>query len=574
MTNADVARAFDEIADLLEIKGEDGFRVNSYRRVARTVGDLAENIVDIAARGELNTLAGVGKSSAGKIQELLDTGKLAQRDELTREVPATLLNLLDIPGVGPKKIAVFWKELGVTGIDDLKSAIADDRLKGLKGFGPKSIAQMQRGIEFRARSAGRVRLGDVWNVAAELREAVGAMSGVKRVESAGSLRRARETVGDLDLLCIADDGAAIVQRFTQLPGVTEVLAAGATKGSVHYEYRAGRSIQVDLRVVPAESFGAAWQYFTGSKEHNVRLRERAVKRGWSLNEYGLTEGDDVIASASEEDIYAALELPWIPPELREDRGEFELDNPAGDLIELSHIRTDLHLHTPASDGRSSIAEFAAAAQQRGLKLICITDHSKSSTIANGLDEERLYEHIQDVRGAAREIKGIKIWIGTEVDILADGSLDYADDVLAELDWVVASIHSGMGQDVEANTRRTLAAIENPYVNCIGHPSGRLINEREAMALDVETICHAAAETGTALEINANYYRLDLKDQHARLARDLGVTISINTDAHDTEQLDQMHFGVRTARRAGLRRADVLNTWTPKQIADFVARKRG
>ncbi len=573
MNNADVARVFDEIADLLEIQGADHFRINSYRRVARTINDLVLDVNEVSAAGELAGLPGVGKSSAAKIRELLETGTIQARTELLEKVPATVLELLHIPTLGPKKVALLWRERGIASIEDLKQEIESDALAGLKGFGDKTIDQIRRGIAFRERSAGRILLGVAWDIAANLREQLAAMTGVRRVESAGSLRRGRETIGDLDLLCIADDGARVVNEFTALPGVTEVLAAGATKGSVLLEYRPGRTIQVDLRVVPDHAFGAAWQYFTGSKEHNVRLRERAVKRGWSLNEYGLTEDEHIIASVAEEDIYAALGLPWIPPELREDRGEMQLSEIPADLLTQKHIRGDLHMHTVASDGHNTISEMAVAAKERGYDYICITDHSHNSAIANGLDEDRLRKHIADIRRADREIDGITVFAGTEVDILALGQLDYPDKLLDELDFVVASIHSGMGQDIEANTRRTLAAIENPYVNCIGHPTGRLINDREAMALDIEAICQAAASAGTALELNANAWRLDLKDQHIRCARDAGVTIAVNTDAHATDQLDQIHFGMLTARRGWLRKSDVLNTRTVKQVRSFVEKKR-
>jgi DNA polymerase (family 10) len=573
MTNAEVARVFDEIADLLEIKGEDPFRINSYRRVARTVSDLATDINDLAARDELATLPGVGKASAEKIQLLLHTGHIPLREELAAEVPQSLLQLLHIPSVGPKKVALLWKERGVQSLDDLKAAIRAGNLVDLKGFGTKSIEQIQRGIEFLERSAGRTRLGDAWEIATRIRAALLDLKGVARVEPAGSLRRGCETIGDLDLLCIARNGEAVIEKFTAWPGVTAVLGAGGTKGSVLVELGHGQTIQVDLRVVPAASFGAAWQYFTGSKEHNIRLRELAQKRGWSLNEYGLTEGKRVIASRTEEDIYAALDLPWLPPELREDRGELDLKQVPKDLLTLKHIRGDLHMHTTASDGRNTIEEMVAAAQALGYQYVCITEHSPASVIANGLKPPRLKEHIKAVRAAAKKLKSITVWIGTEVDIHADGTLDYPNDVLAELDFVTASIHAGMGHDQEANTRRTLAAMANPYVHCIGHPTGRLINEREAMPLDMEAIAKEAARTGTALEINANYYRLDLKDQHARLARELGATIAICTDAHVIGQLAQMQFGIITARRAWLCKKDVLNTRAAKDVAAFVAAKR-
>ena len=573
MTNVDVARVFEEIADLLEIKGDEVFRINSYRRVARTVADLAVDINDVADRGELPKLPGVGKASVEKITQLLKTGRLTLREQLAREVPEALLELREIPSVGPKKIALLWRERGVTSLPDLKSAIDAGQLAGLKGLGEKSIQQIRRGIEFLEHSAGRVRLGVASTVAALARETMLEMEGVRRVECAGSLRRGRETVGDLDLLCVADDPQRTIERFTQMPGVIQVLAAGQTKGSVLLEYRPRRSIQIDLRVVPEESFGAAWQYFTGSKEHNIRLRELALKRGWSLNEYGLTKGKQVIAARTEKEIYAALGLPCFPPQLREDRGEFDLKAIPKDLLTSEHIRGDLHLHTVDSDGVNTIEEMAVAARVYGYKYICITDHSKSSTIANGLSAERLERQIDEVHRVAKKYQDIAVLAGSEVDILSDGSLDYPDALLERLDFVIASIHSGMGRDIVSNTRRTLAAIRNPYVNVIGHPTGRLINRREAMPVDLEAISKEAARTGTALEINASDFRLDLKDQHARLARQLGATLNINTDAHAIDQFDEMHFGVLTARRAGICKGDVLNTRATKQIKQFVQAKR-
>lgn len=575
MTNEDVARIFEEIADMLEIKGEDAFRVNSYRRVARTLDDLAEDVNRIAARGELAALAGVGKSSAAKIQELLDTGKLKFREELAREVPESILALLQIPGLGPKKVAVLWKQKQVDSIERLKQAVESGELDDLKGFGKKSLSQIADGIAFLQSASGRTRLGEAWELAEQLRDAIAGMPGVKRIENAGSLRRGRETVGDLDLLCIARDGAQVIERFAKLPGVTKVLAAGDTKGSVLIEWRAGGTIQADLRVVPEDSFGAAWQYFTGSKEHNVRLRQLAVKRGWSLNEYALSDAktEKVIAARTEEEIYGALDLPWIPPELREDRGEFEPGAVPEDLITQADLRGDLHMHSTASDGRNSVEELALAARDLGYEYICITDHSASSAIANGLSPQRLRDLIREVRAVDKKLKGIKVWAGTEVDILADGTLDYEDDLLAELDYVVASIHFGLGKDPEINTQRTIAAMRNPYVNQIGHPTGRMINARKPMELDMAAICRVAAETGTALEINAGPYRLDLKDQHVRMARAAGATIAICTDAHGTEKLGRILYGVLTGRRGGLRKAEVLNTRPAKEIEAFVKRKR-
>jgi len=575
MTNADVARVFREIADLLEIGGDSGFRINSYRRVARTIGDLPNEVADIAARGELGKLPGVGKASAEKIATLLETGRLSLREELGKKVPESLLELLGIPGMGPKKVALLYHERGIESLDALSRAIASNQLDGMKGFGAKSIAAMREGIEFLKRSAGRTRIGAAWPTAELLRACVAEMPGVQRVEHAGSLRRGRETVGDLDLLCVGADGRGIVQCFTEYPGVSRVLASGGTKGSVLVGLGQGREIQVDLRVVPAESFGAAWQYFTGSKEHNVRLRERAVKRGWTLNEYALSEADGgkVIASKTEEEIYAALDLPWIVPELREDRGELDLREPIDDLLTLEDIRGELHMHTTASDGKHTIEQMVQAARERGYKYVCITDHSQSSVIANGLKPSRLLRHIEAVRKVGSESRGMKVWVGAEVDILADGSLDYEDELLAQLDFVVASVHFGMGKDIEHNTQRTIAAIRSPYVNVIAHPTGRLINKRDAMPIDIEAIAKEAARTGTALEINASSYRLDLRDQHARVARDLGATLCINCDAHHREHFKQMRFGVQTARRAWLRKQDVLNTRGAAEVAEFVRAKR-
>lgn len=575
MTNADVARAFHQIADMMEISGEDSFRVNSYRRVARTLEDLAGDIHDVAAEGKLGELPGVGKASAEKISELLSTGKMQILEELKTVVPPALLELLTIPSMGPKKVALVWRERGVSSLADLKKCIESGGLADLKGFGQKSIDQIRQGISFLESSAGRARLGWAWAVAQHVREQVAALAGVERVECAGSLRRGCETVGDLDLLCIAADGASIVEQFTKLPGTKQVLAAGGTKGSILFEPEQGKTIQIDLRVVPAESFGAAWQYFTGSKQHNVKLREIAVKRGWTLNEYALSEvdGGRIIASRTEEEIYKALGVPCVPPEMREDRGEFDLQQAPADLLTLDDIRGDLHMHTTASDGRATIAEMVQAARRRGYAYICITDHSQSSAVANGLKPDRLRQHIEDVRRAARQHTDIHVWVGAEVDILAD-KLDYPDELLAELDWVVASVHFGMGHDIAANTRRTMLAIENPYVNLIAHPTGRLINKREAMPLDIDAISKAAARTGTALEINASMYRLDLKDVHVRLARDNGAMICIDTDAHSTDQLDQMRFGVLTARRGWLLKKDVLNTHSAAAVREFVVRKRG
>lgn len=573
MKNSELAKVFEQIADLLELTDGDRFRVNAYRRAARTLGDLNEDVEAIAERGELRKIPGVGKGMAERIQEYLDTGRVGVHQDLLERVPPGLLKMLDIPGLGPKKIQVLHRELDIRDIDGLRAALDEGRVEALGGFGKKSAEKISEGIAFLQRSSTRTPLGIARQIAAELAGVVGAFSGVRRIEAAGSLRRGCETVGDLDLLCEASDGPGVVKAFTGLPQATSVRAAGDTKGSILVGNRRGGQIQIDLRVVPEASFGAAWQYFTGSKEHNVRLRELAVRKGWRLNEYGLFDGEARIAGEDEEGIYRQFGLPWIPPEMREDRGEFDLER-LPELITLDDIRGDLHMHTTASDGRCGIDEMAEAAKRRGYRMIAITDHSKSSAVANGLSVDRLEKHVEAVREADERISGITLLAGTECDILPDGSLDYPDDVLRELDWVVASIHAAQGRDRQQQTRRCIAAMENPYVCVLGHPSGRLLGRRDAMDLDWEALVEAAADTGTALEVNASWQRLDLKDTHVRMAMEAGCWISINTDAHDIEQLDQMELGVQTARRGWATKDRVLNAKTPAGLKKWIAARRG
>ncbi|MBK9128992.1 MAG: DNA polymerase/3'-5' exonuclease PolX [Phycisphaerales bacterium] len=573
MNNAAAARVFNEVAVLLELKGEDDFRVLAYRRVGRAINDLNEDLAEVASRGELEQLPGVGKAMAEKITELLREGRLSVREDLLREVPESLLRLLAVPSLGAKKVAVLWKRLGIISLDDLKIALRTRKLDDLPGFGPKTINQLQRGIEFIERSAGRTRIGMAWKISTLLGGQVLGMRGMEQAEFAGSLRRGRETVGNLDLLCAADEPADVIREFCQLQHVTQVIVAAESRGAVLVNYEPYGTLRVDLRVVPARAFGAAWLMYTGSDAHYARLVERAAQRGLELKETGLFDADRFIAGQTEEEIYHALGMPWVPPELREDRGEFEVPEIPRDLLVQNHLRGELHMHTVASDGRNTIEEMAQAARDRGYEYICITDHSQSSVLADGLKPEVLLGHIHDVHAVGARMPGLEVLAGSEVDILSDGRLDYADDVLAQLDWVMASVHAAMTNDIEKNTRRTLAAIRNPYVNCISHPTGRLINEREAMPIDIEAIAREAARTGTALEINANNFRLDLKDEHARLARDLGAMILINTDAHATDQFDQIRFGVMTARRGWLRKDDVLNTRSAAEIRQFAQAKR-
>jgi DNA polymerase (family 10) len=573
MNNASVAQILGQIADLLDFKGENPFRVNSYRKAARAIRELRASVSDLAGRGELQNIPGVGQAIAEKIQEYMTTGKIQAHDELVSQFPPTLPRLLEIPGLGPRKVAILYERLKVGSVDDLRAAIQSGAIEQLAGFGRKTADKLLEGIEFLAESSQRTILAEAWPIAENVRAGVLELPGVRRVEVAGSLRRGCETIGDIDLLCDAPGGAAVIQGFTKSPLASSVRAAGDTKGSILVAKPRGGEIQVDLRVVPAESFGAAWQYFTGSKEHNVRLRQRAIERGWRLNEYGLFDGQRMVAGREEADIYQALGFEYFPPELREDRGEIEKAGASAELVCRTDIRGDLHMHTDASDGRATLEEMVDAAQSLGYEYIAITDHSRSSAIAGGLSIEALLAHTARVRETNEKLKGITLLAGTECDILSDGSLDYPDEVLAQLDWVVASIHAAQSQDRAQLMKRTIAALENPHVCVLGHPSGRLLGKRDAMDLDWEEVVRVAARTGTALEVNSSYKRLDLKDLHVRMAMDAGCWITIDTDAHSLSELGYMSLGVQTARRGWAQRDRVLNTFDTVKLQSWIKSKR-
>jgi DNA polymerase (family 10) len=473
-------------------------------------------------------------------------------------------------------VALIHEKLGVSDLDGLRRVIESGELAAIRGMGETSVKKLAEGLTFVSASSERVPIGVAWPIAERFRQCVLGTKGVARAELAGSMRRGVETVGDVDIICDAAEGAAVVGAFCCLEGVSRVLAEGDTKGSVIVPLKKERELQIDLRVVPSESFGAAWMYFTGSKNHNVRLRERAIGRKWKLNEYGLFDGAASIAGRSEEEVYARLGLPWMPPELREDRGELDESFQVPELVTVKDIRSELHMHTTASDGKHSIEEMAGFAKARGLKCIAICDHSKSSTIANGLSIERMLQHLKSVRETAKRVEGVEILAGTECDILPDGTMDYPDDILAQCDWVVASVHSAMGtggKEKLSPTERILAAIENRYVCAIGHPTGRLINRRAAMDLDMQQVAAAAAKNHTMLEVNANWRRLDLKDAHVRMALAAGVMITINTDAHTEADFEQLPFGVITARRGGATKKDVANCLAPAALKKRVGLKR-
>ncbi len=572
MDNRELAKVFDTIGDLLEIKGENPFRIRSYRRAAQTIDRYPESMERVAAEGRLEEIDGIGKTIAEKIQELEETGKLAFLEELQSGFPDGLLELLEIGGMGPKKVKLVWEELGVTNLAALETACQEGKVRALKGMGAKSEEKILKGIATLQKGRTTYRLDQGLEWAEQLVTELENFDEVERVAFAGSSRRGKETVGDIDLLVASTNAEPIMEWFRSMDGVEDVLASGKTKTSIIWQ----DGIQVDLRVVPLESFGAALQYFTGSKEHNVRLREIGVSQGYKINEYGIfeTATDERVGGENEEDIYKTLGLSTPPPELREGSGEIEAaaKDKLPSLLEQKDLQGDLHCHTTYSDGRNTLEEMAEAAKARGYKYLAITDHSQSLQVASGLAEERLLQQIEAIRDVNKKLKGFRLLAGTEVDILSDGSLDYPDEILAQLDCVVASIHVGLGGDREKQTRRILAACENPYVHIIGHMTGRMLPRREPYPLDTNEIFKVAAETGTAIEINASPYRLDLRDVYAREAQNHGVTIVVSTDAHSTGQLDLMRYGVLTARRGWLGKADVLNTHPLKQLVQFFKKK--
>jgi DNA polymerase (family 10) len=581
MKNAVLSALFDQMADIMEILGEDRFRINSYRKVSRVIGDIPTDVEGLLATGQLAKMPGIGKSSLAKIEEFVKTGTITAHQQLLKKIPPELLELLTIPSMGPKGVKAVYEHLNVTNITELKDAIEAGSVAELPGFGDKKAAAITRGIAFLERSTGRIRMDQAMEAAELVRIFLRDISGILKIRTAGSLRRRAETIGDVDILVASEKGkdssergSRIIQAFTNAGFVQEVLAAGPTKGSAIIQTQTA-PVHVDVRVVPEESFGAASQYFTGSKEHNVRLREIAVKAKLKLNEYGLFKADKMIAGAVEEDIYHKLGLDYIEPLLREDRGEVEAakNHSLPELIELGDIKGDFHVHTNASDGDCDISEIAKAAKDLDYKYICITDHSRSSAIANGLSAKRLAQQIQEIRKLNETLKGVTILAGTEVDILANGSLDFDDKLLAELDFVIASIHSGLASPSEKVTSRTLKAMDNPYVNCIGHPTGRLIGQREAMDIDIAAVIEHAAQTHTALELNANPWRLDLKDTHCRMAIEAQVMLAIGTDAHSTAGLGLIGYGVATAARGWVTKTNVLNTFSVAKIKSWAKNKR-
>ncbi|GAA0840170.1 DNA polymerase/3'-5' exonuclease PolX [Marinobacter szutsaonensis] len=556
--NNEIADIFEELADLLEIEEANPFRVRAYRNAARTVRGYGKSMSDLLnQQKDLSTLPDIGEDLAGKIKVIVETGKLPLLEEIESRTPSALSDLMKIEGLGPKRVKLLYKELRIKNLDDLKRAARSGKIRELKGFGEKTEQRIRERVEHFAGEATRTRLIEAEEIAATLVEYLRKTEGVKDVIVAGSYRRRKETVGDLDILVTTSRNSPVMDRFSDYDEVDEVVSKGKTRCTVHL--RSG--MQVDLRVVPQVSYGAALHYFTGSKAHNIAVRKLGVKKGYKINEYGVFRDDERIAGRTEEEVYEQVGLPYIPPELRENRGEIEAarEDRLPELIRLEDIRGDLHCHSNASDGHHSLKQMAKAGAGCGYEYLSINDHSKHVTVAHGLDKQRLLEQIKEIDKLNERLDGIVLLKSIELDILEDGSLDLPDSVLKELDFTVCAVHYKFNLSRSKQTQRILRAMDNPYFNILAHPSGRLINEREPYEVDLEKIMEAASERGCILELNAHPDRLDLTDERCMMAREMGVKMSISTDSHSTSDLDFMRFGINQARRGWLEAKDVINT---------------
>ena len=582
MENLEISSVLDHLADLLEIQGANPFRVRAYRNAVRTIQGLTRPLADMVAQGEdLTELPAIGKDMAGHIQELLGTGRLGVLHEVSREVPPTLAELMRLDGVGPKKARRLWDELGVTSIDELDEALQGGGVEALDGFGTKSAEKMARAIQDLRQHMGRFLLSDADEFVRPLLRYLQEAPGVERVEVAGSYRRRKETVGDIDILVLCqEDAAGLMDRFTGYPGAERVEAAGDTRGRILLS----SGLPVDIRIVPRESFGAALHYFTGSKEHNVAVRGLGVRKGLRINEYGVfregeeAKGDPVgerLGGDREEDVFQAVGLSWIPPVLREDRGETEAarEGRLPRLVSPGDIRGDLQMHSTWSDGKNSLKEMAQACQELGYEYLAVTDHSQAVTVARGLRPDRVRAQWGEMEEVRQEVPGVRLFRSLEIDILKDGSLDMPDDILDELDLVLVSVHSFMDMDRATMTRRVIRAMEHPGVDILAHPTGRILNRRRPFELDVEEVLQAAAALDVAVELNAHPKRLDLHDLHLRRAKELGVKVAINTDAHSTRELLLMSYGVDQACRGWLEPEDVLNTLPLAEMESWKDRRR-
>ena len=571
MKNREVAELFEKVANMLAIRGDSIHRILAYRRAAESISELGRDINQVYAAGELTNLPGIGQTLADKIEEMLTTGKLEFFERLAQEIPPSLVDLLRVEGLGPKRVKQIYDELGVTTIEELTAVAREGKLQNLPGLGKKSETKLIAAIEaLQKHGDGRTPLGDAWPVAQRILGELAQLEGVVKTAVAGSLRRMRETIGDVDLLVAADQSAPIMDYFVAMPDVESVSGHGPTKSSVVLH----SGLQVDLRVLPADRWGTLLSYFTGSQAHNVKLRELALKKGLSLNEHAFTpsDGSPEILCANEEDVYTTLGLPYIIPTMREDRGEIEAAV-AGNLprvVQMGDIRSDLHMHTTWSDGKMSVLEMAQAAQARGLSHIAITDHSVSIGIANGLSVERLWRQAEEIATAQAAMgSDFRILHGTEMEIRADGELDFPDEVLAKLDFVIASLHVSLSQPQEQVTNRALNALWNPHVDMLAHPTGRLLPDRPGADLDMDVVLETAVITNTILEINASPSRLDLRDSHVRRAVELGVKLAINCDAHHVSHFELLHYGIATAQRGWATAENVVNTWPVEKLLGFL-----
>src|SRR6056297_3286728 len=568
--NSEIAAMFDYVADLLEVQDANEFRVRAYRNAADTIRDQSRSVASMVEEGEdLSEVPDIGEDLAGKIGEIVRSGNLPLLGELSEDVPEAIVEATRIPGIGPKRARALFEELDLGSLDELKKAAKEGRIADIEGFGEKTEARIREELEKGDITERRFRLDVAEDFAEPLVAWIREIDGVERAEIAGSYRRRKETVGDLDILAAGEDGGAIIDRFTEYDEVEEVVSQGKTRSTV----RLRSGLNVDLRVIPDASWGAAMHYFTGSKAHNIEGRRRAQDRDLKLNEYGLFDGEKRVAGATEEEVYEAIGLPWIPPVLRENRGEIEATEKGElpDLITRDDLKGDLHTHTDASDGKNTLREMADAAQELGYEYLAITDHSKSQTQAGGLSEDALHRQIDEIGALNDKLDGIRLLASCEVDILEDGSLDFPDKLLERLDLVVASVHSKLELAEDRQTERMIRAMDNPLVSIIGHPTGRRIGERKSCALDMERLVDAAKDRGCVLELNANPVRLDLKDVHCRMAAEKGVDIAISTDAHSTGGLGNMRFGIDQARRGWLATENIVNTRSWNNLSKMLRR---
>ncbi|RLG11060.1 DNA polymerase/3'-5' exonuclease PolX [Candidatus Pacearchaeota archaeon] len=571
MKNKEVADIFNKVAALLEIKGDNPYRIRAYQKAAQTIEALTADVEELAKQGKLEKLPGIGPDLASKIKEILKTGTLPLYEELKKDVPLILLNFLEIPGLGPKKVKVLYEKLGITNIEELERACKAHKIAKLPGFGWKTEENILKGIKLFREKTGRKPLGEILSLAEEIIETLKKESPVENIAVAGSIRRRKETVKDIDILITSIQPEKVMKKVTELSLVEEVIAFGETKTSV----RLKTGIQMDVRVVEPDSWGAALAYFTGSKAHNIRVRELALEKGLKINEYGVFKGDIKIAGKTEEEVYASVGLPFIYPELREDRGEIEaaLHGKLPKLVEYNEILGDAHVHSKYSDGTASLEEIMAKAEKLGLSWVAVCDHSQGLKVAGGLSIEDLFKKKKHIEELNKRSSKVKLIFGSEVDILSDGTLDYPDEILAEIDYVVAAIHTGFQQSEEQITNRIISALKHPLVHAIAHPTGRVIGEREPYAVNIPKILEIAAQYGKALEINAYYKRLDLNDINTRAAKEKGIPLIIGTDTHFIDQMEYLHLGTAVARRGWCEKSDVLNTLTYEEFMAWLKKVR-